>query len=256
MAQWIGVQHNGEYRFGKLVEEMVVLCTGSMFESPEETDETFPLNDAVLDLPCSPTKVVALWNNSRGVAMKQGLEKPDIPLVFIKTSNTYLPSGQVIKKPNNYDGRVIFEAELGIVIGREVYNASQMEAAESIFGYTCINDVTATQIIDEDDNFAQWTRAKNFNTFTPMGPVISSDIKLTDVNIRAELNGRERQNYSLNDLFFWPEQLVHIISSFMTLYPGDIISCGTGLGALPMRAGMQIDVKIDGIGTLSNTFNK
>lgn len=254
MAQWIGVQHNGEYRFGKLVKETVVLCTGSMFDSPEETDETFPFSDAVLDIPCSPTKVVALWNNSRGVAMKHGLEQPDDPLVFIKTSNTYLPSGGVIRKPNNYDGRVIFEAELGIVIGREVYNASHIEAAESIFGYTCINDVTAIQIIGENDNFAQWTRAKNFNTFTPMGPTISSDVELADVNIRAELNGRERQNYTLSDLFFGPEKLVHLISSFMTLYPGDIISCGTGLGSLPMRPGMQIDVTIDGIGTLSNTF--
>ena len=254
MVYWIGIKHNGEYRFGKLSQDMVTLCKGNMFDNPEETGEILPFSNVVVDIPCFPTKMVALWNNSRAVAKKHDLNEPDTPLIFIKTSNTYLPSGGEIKKPRNYDGRVIFEAELGVVIGREIYNATQAEASESIFGYTCVNDVTAPAIIGEIDNFAQWTRAKNFDTFAPIGPVISSDANLTKMNIRAELNGRERQNYPLSDLYFGPVELVHRISSYMTLYPGDIISCGTGLGALPMRLGMQIDIKIDGIGTLSNTF--
>lgn len=254
MLHWVGVQHNGEFRFGKLADGTIALHAGDMFEGAEDTGETVALSDVTLDLPCCPSKIVALWNNSRSAAEKQGLEPPAEPLCFIKASNTYLPSGGVIKKPESYDGRVIYEAELGVVIGREARNLSDAEAAEAIFGYTCVNDVTALQILNEDESFAQWTRAKGFDTFAPIGPVIATEIDLASATIRAELNGRERQNYPVSDLLMGPVELVRRISAFMTLYPGDIISCGTGPGALPMRPGTQIDVIIDGIGTLSNTY--
>lgn len=254
MVHWVGVQHNGEFRFGKLADGTVSLCAGDMFAGAEETGETVALDDVTLDIPCCPSKIVALWNNSRSAAEKQGLSQPAEPLFFIKPSNTFLPSGGTIRQPESYDGRVIYEAELGVVIGREARNLSESEAAEAIFGYTCVNDVTALQILNEDESFAQWTRAKGFDTFAPIGPAIATEIDQSSATIRAELNGRERQSYPVGDLFMGPAELVQRISAAMTLYPGDIISCGTGPGALPMKPGAEIDVIIDGIGTLSNTY--
>lgn len=254
MVQWVRFQHSGESRFGKLDGDSIVVCSGNMFSGPTETGESLALADVTLDIPCCPSKIVALWNNSRLAAEKQGLDTPAEPLFFIKASNTYLPSGGVIRKPASYDGRVIYEAELGVVVGRECANLSAADAVGAIFGYTCVNDVTALQILNEDESFPQWARAKGFDTFGPIGPVIASGVDVSSANIRAELNGRERQNYPVSDLFIGPAELVSRISRCMTLYPGDIISCGTGPGALPMKPGATIEVIIDGIGTLSNTY--
>ena len=149
---------------------------------------------------------------------------------------------------------MIYEAELGVVVGKLAKEVSESEAASHIFGYTCVNDVTALTLLDKDPSFPQWARAKGFDTFGAFGPGIVSGVDVSGSSIRAELNGRERQNYGVSDLMMGPAELVHRISLDMTLYPGDIISCGTGPGALPMKPGAQIDVIIDNIGTLSNTY--
>ena len=179
---------------------------------------------------------------------------PAEPLFFIKASNTCLPSGGVIRKPASYDGRVIYEAELGVVIGKTCSQVSEEEATDHIFGYTCFNDVTALSLLDADPTFPQWVRAKGFDSFGVFGPVIDTQVDPDGLTIRAELNGRERQNYPVNELFYSPRELVSHISKNMTLLPGDIIACGTGPGALPMKSGMTIDVIIDPIGRLSNPF--
>jgi len=188
------------------------------------------------------------------VAEKQGLEQPEDPLFFLKGPNTYLAPGGVIRKPGSYDGRVIYEAELGIVIGRTCKNADEAIAADSIFGYTCVNDVTALQVLDADPTLRQWARAKGYDTFGPFCPVIATEIDPATATVRAELNRRERQNYPVNDLFVQPVELVSRLSYFISLEPGDIVSCGTGPGALPMKPGSTIDVFIDGIGTLTNVY--
>jgi len=254
MTKWARAEIGGEERVGRLDGETLHICEGDLFGEPTETGESAALADIDLLLPCTPSKIVALWNNSKANAGKQGLEKPGHPLHFLKDPNTFLPSGGVIQKPISYDGRVIYEAELGIVIGKRATNVPAGEAAAHIFGYTCVNDVTALQLLDADPSFPQWARAKGFDTFGPFGPVIETDLDLSSASIRAELNGRERQNYEVSDLFYGPEELVSLISHDMTLEAGDIISCGTGSGALPMKPGGQIDVIINGIGTLSNTY--
>jgi 2-keto-4-pentenoate hydratase/2-oxohepta-3-ene-1,7-dioic acid hydratase in catechol pathway len=149
---------------------------------------------------------------------------------------------------------VIYEAELGIVIGRTCKNADEAIAADSIFGYTCVNDVTALQVLDADPTLRQWARAKGYDTFGPFCPVIATEIDPATATVRAELNRRERQNYPVNDLFVQPVELVSRLSYFISLEPGDIVSCGTGPGALPMKPGSTIDVFIDGIGTLTNVY--
>lgn len=254
MTDWVRFERNGETGFGTLVADAVAVFEGDMFGIATPTGETLSLADVTLLTPCVPSKIVALWNNSKSAAEKQGLEQPEDPLFFLKGPNTYLAPGAAIRKPASYDGRVIYEAELGIVIGKACKDADAATAAGSIFGYTCVNDVTALQVLDSDPTFPQWARAKGYDTFGPFGPVISTEIDLASATIRAELNGRERQNYPVSDLFVQPAELVSRLSRFMTLEAGDIVSCGTGPGALPMKPGATIDVIIDGIGTLSNTY--
>lgn len=255
MAHWVRFEHNGTTGIGTLDGEAIALCDGDMFAGAAPTGEMVALADVKLLTPCVPSKLVALWNNSRSAAEKQGLEQPEFPLFFIKPPNTYLAAGDVIRKPAAYDGRVIYEAELGIVIGKACANAELAEAADCIFGYTCVNDVTALQILDADPSFPQWARAKGFDTFGAFGPAIVTETDISGSTIRAELNGRERQNYPVSDLFMQPAEIVAHLSTAMTLEPGDLIACGTGPGALPMRPGATIDVIIDGLGTLANTYD-
>ena len=254
MAQWLRFSHNNSTGFGTLDGDDIAVHSGNMFTAPSPTGEKIKLTNVEMLTPCEPSKMVALWNNSKALAEKQELSKPEHPLFFIKTPNSYLPTGKAIKSPQSYDGRVIYEAELGIVIGKECSNVSLENADEYVFGYTCINDVTALTLLNADPTFPQWTRAKNFDTFGVYGPVIDTDVDPATITIRAELNGRERQNFSTDDMFYTPLEIVSLVSQDMTLMPGDIIACGTGPGALPMKPGSTIDIIIDPIGRLSNPF--
>jgi 2-keto-4-pentenoate hydratase/2-oxohepta-3-ene-1,7-dioic acid hydratase in catechol pathway len=149
---------------------------------------------------------------------------------------------------------VVYEGELGIVIGKRCKGANEEDARQAIFGYTCINDITALDLISKDASFAQWTRAKCFDGFGAFGPVIATGLDWKSLNVRTLLNGRERQNYPCSDMIFSPEQIVHALSQDMTLEPGDVIACGTSLGVLPMKPGSVVEVSIEGIGTLRSTY--
>jgi len=179
---------------------------------------------------------------------------PSEPLYFVKANGSYLGTGGIIRKPASYDGKVIFEGELGIVIGRECRAVSEAECPDHIFGYTCVNDVTAVAILGKDPSFQQWTRAKSFDTFGVFGPVVATGLDPSQLSIRAVLNDQERQNYPTSDLFFQPAQIVSAISQDLTLHPGDVICCGTSVGVGSMKPGSTIEVTIDGIGTLRNRY--
>jgi 2-keto-4-pentenoate hydratase/2-oxohepta-3-ene-1,7-dioic acid hydratase in catechol pathway len=259
VTNFLRFMHDGKQGLGILNDagDSVAILDGDLFAGARPTGRSLPLAGLSLLPPVVPSKIVALWNNSRSGAEKQKLDPPGTPLYFIKTPNSHLAPGAAIRKPASYDGRVIFEAELGVVIGKTCRNVGEAEASDYVFGYTCVNDVTALQIIREDASFAQWSRAKNFDTFTPFGPWITTAIApdtLPGLAIRAELNGRERQSYPVSDLFFSPLQLVSLISRDMTLEPGDVISCGTGPGAVSMKPGDRIEIVIDRIGRLTNDY--
>ena len=254
MTQWIRVKHNDSIKFGTLNNGEISVHAGDMFDGPSPTSETIPLDSVEVLAPCLPTKIMGLWNNFGAAAAKNGLDRPPEPLYFYKPASGILAPGGTIVRPESYDGRVIFEGELGIVIGKRCKDVSMAEVSDHVFGYTCVNDATALDIISEDASFAQWSRAKSFDTFTPFGPVIATDLDLQSLQVTSQLNGKVLQDYPVSDMFFSPLELVHRIARGMTLLPGDIITCGTSLGALPMKPGNTVDIRIDGIGTLSNTL--
>ena len=251
---WIRFEHGGNIGFGTLHDDVIRIHEGKMFEDSRATDATVPLAEVTLLTPCVPTKMIALWNNFHALAAKLNLTAPPEPLYLLKAPNSFLAGGQTIRVPASYTGKVVYEGELGVVIGKRASNVSEADAAKCIFGYTCSNDVTAAELIQKDPTFAQWTRAKGFDTFGVFGPVIATEVKPLELQVKTLLDGKERQNYPVGDMIFKPAQIVSLISRDMTLYPGDVISCGTSVGVGSMKPGSKVEVVIDGIGTLSNEY--
>lgn len=254
MAHWLRFSHQGTSGFGQLAGETIRVFEGDMFGTEVETGETLSLADVRLLTPCQPTKMVALWNNFRTLAEKLGQAIPPEPLYFLKGNNAFHPHGEPIRVPPAYAGKVVYEGELGVVIGKRARAISEAAAAAHIFGFTCINDVTAAELLFVDTSFAQWTRAKSFDTFAVFGPVIATGLDPATLFIKTILNGQERQNYPVSDMIFPPAKLVSLISQDMTLEPGDVIACGTSIGVGSMKAGSEVSIIIDGIGELKNRY--
>jgi 2-keto-4-pentenoate hydratase/2-oxohepta-3-ene-1,7-dioic acid hydratase in catechol pathway len=254
MARWVRFVHGGREAFGTLNGDTITIHEGSMFASPRATGAVVALSQVTLLTPTQPSKMVALWNNFHALAAKLGNPVPAEPLYFLKGNNSFLPHGGVIRAPASHIGKIVYEGELGIVIGSTCRALSATDAASHIFGYTCINDVTAAELIGRDPTFAQWTRAKSFDTFGVFGPAVATGIDPLQLSVKLVLNGQERQNYPLSDMIFTPHRLVSLISQDLTLEPGDVIACGTSVGVGSMKPGSTVSVTIDGIGTLTNTF--
>ena len=257
MAQWIRFEHHGRSGFGTLGEGQIAVHDGDMFAGATPTGEILDLAAVKLLIPCVPGKMICLWNNFAANAAKQGLSRPEEPLWFIKADNAFLADGEPIRRPPSYAGKIVYEGELGIVIGKRCSNASEAEATESIFGYTCVNDITAIELLNKDASFAQWTRAKSFDTFGAFGPAIATGLDPMGLSVRTVLNGQERQNYPVSDMFFPPVTLVSLLSRDVTMMPGDVIACGTSVGVGTMsKAENVVEVSIEGIGTLRNTLSQ
>jgi len=186
--------------------------------------------------------------NYKDHAEETGLPVPDEPLIFLKPPSAVIGSGEAILIPRGI-GRVDYEAELAVVIGRRCKNVSEKEASKYILGYTCFNDVTARHLQKKD---GQWTRSKSFDTFAPIGPWISTDLDPTDLAIRLYLNGELRQNSRTSRMIFNVYHVVSFVSRIMTLEPGDVIATGTPSGIGPIRDGDKVVVEIEGIGKLVN----
>lgn len=257
MTHWIRFERNGRVEFGTLLDGAIAVHEGDMFGGAKPTGETVKLAAVRVLTPCTPSKMICLWNNFHQLAAKNNFLVPDEPLYFLKAPNAYHPHGEPIERPKSYNGRIIYEGELGIVVGKKCSMISEAEAPDYIFGYTCVNDVTAVDLLKKNPTFDQWVRAKSFDTFGVIGPVIATGLDPMKLSVRTILNGKERQNYPVNDMFFPPYKLLSMVSRDMTLMPGDVIACGTSLGAGVMAdANNTIEIVIDGIGTLSNPFNQ
>jgi ketopantoate reductase/2-keto-4-pentenoate hydratase/2-oxohepta-3-ene-1,7-dioic acid hydratase in catechol pathway len=257
MACWIRFERNGKVGFGLLESGTIAVHDGDMFDDPTSTGEQIALSDVRVLTPTAPSKMVCLWNNFHALAARLKVQHPDEPLYFLKSPSAFLAHGEPIRRPPSYAGNIVYEGELGIVIGKSCSNISEDEAAGHIFGYTCINDVTAADLISKNPTFAQWARAKSFDTFGVFGPVVATGLDPMTLSIRTTVNGEEKQNYPVSDMFFPPEKLVSLLSRDMTLLPGDVIACGTSVGVSAMRARKnRIDVAIEGVGTLTNVFEQ
>ncbi len=254
MALWVRFQRDGAEGFGTLEEGRIRVHAGALFHAPAPTGEVLNIDQVDLLPPVRPGVFIGLWNNFHEAAAKQGLAIPETPLFFLKSPRSVAGPGAAIRPPHGYAGRVIYEGELGLVIGRRVSNADEAEAEAAIFGLTCVNDVTALDLLNADASFAQWARAKGCDGFGPIGPAIATGLDWSALRVQVALNSRVRQDYACGDMIIPPARSVSLISREMTLEPGDVIACGTSLGALPMRPGMTVEVTIPGIGTLKNVF--
>jgi 2-keto-4-pentenoate hydratase/2-oxohepta-3-ene-1,7-dioic acid hydratase in catechol pathway len=255
MARWVRyTTSDGKSRFGTLDGERIAEYEGDMYARPQASGRTRALQEVNLASPCEPTKVIALWNNYRALGEKLGKPAPAHPLFLLKPATSVIGTGEAIRRPARYAGKIAFEGELGIVIGAQCTNVSVNDANKFIFGYTCVNDVTAAELIAEDPNFPQWARAKGFDTFSCIGPAIQTDLDWTSARLTTTIDGTERQNYPLSDMIFSPQEQVSRLSGDMTLYPGDVIMVGTSIGLGSMKDGSTAVVAIDGIGELRNTL--
>jgi len=238
----------GKVVFGVLDGEEMRVAEGTPFGDFTLTDEVFPLEEVRLLAPSEPSKIVALGLNYRDHAQEMKQELPKEPLIFLKPSTAVIGPGEAILYPPSV-GRLDYEGELAIIIGKEARDVSVKEAKDYILGYTCFNDVTARDLQRRD---GQWTRAKGFDTFAPMGPWIETEVDPLNLRLETYLNGQLRQSSHTSQLIFSPYQLVSFISQVMTLLAGDVIATGTPSGVGPMEVGDRVRVVIEGIGTLEN----
>ena len=252
--KWVRFQHGDQQGFGTIEGDTIHCHEGNMYEDSEASGKTLSLDEVTLLSPCEPTKIVAMWNNFHQLAEAQNLTPPEFPFYFIKPQSCVSHHGAEIIHPQGYDGRLIYEGELGVVIGKTCKNVRREDAADYVLGYTCINDVTAIHLLFKYEAFPQWTRSKSFDSFGVIGPCITELDDPDSLVVKTFVNGEERQNYPVSDMFFSPLDLVSLISGDMTLQPGDVIACGTSLGVKTMKPETTVDVVIDGVGTLTNYY--
>jgi 2-keto-4-pentenoate hydratase/2-oxohepta-3-ene-1,7-dioic acid hydratase in catechol pathway len=245
---------DGRLGFGTLDGSSIAEYQGDLFDAPRPTGAILARGDFTLQSPCVPSKIVALWNNFHALTDKLGKQPPVRAHYFIKPSTSVIGPHEPIRRPASYQGKIAFEGELGIVIRRRCRDVPVSDAGDYIFGYTCVNDVTAIEVLEENADFAQWCRCKGYDTFGCLGPLIATDFDCARAHVTTTLDGVERQNYPLSDMIVPPEHLVSQISHDMTLLPGDVIACGTSLGVGSIRDGSTVEVKIDGIGSLINAL--
>ena len=254
--KWLRCRDGGGESWAVLDGDEAVIAEGSPFDTWTLTTRRLAIAGLQWLPPVRPTKMLALWNNFGAAAAKNGWSRPAEPLWFLKAPSSLAGPGDTIPVPPGEVGRVAYEGELAVVIGRRARRIATDDAAAHVLGYTCANDVTAIELLGRDPSFPQWCRAKGFDGFGVLGPVIETQFDPAGAQVRTTVDGRERQNYPLSDMFFGPLELVARLSHDVTLEPGDVILCGTSLGVLPMKPGARVEVSIDGIGSLSNVYGE
>jgi len=247
--KWMRCRHRDREVFGVLREGQLIVHEGDLFAQPRATGEQLPVDGVEWLMPCRPGKMLALWNNFRAAAEKNGWAIPAEPLYFVKTPNSHAAHGQAIAALPPEAGRVAYEGELAVVIGRICRDVPPERVADVIYGYTVANDVTARDLQRGD---VQFTRAKGFDTFCPVGPRVAEGLDPSRLAITTRVNGQVRQQSSTADLIFDVPTLVSFISHVMTLEEGDLISTGTPSGVGNLDPGDVVEVEIEGIGILRN----
>ena len=246
---YVRFEIQGKIKHGILSGKFISEINASYLKPYKKTGKKFALSNVKLLAPVEPGKIVALGLNYVDHAKELKMALPLNPLIFMKPSTSVVGPGDEINYPPS-SKRVDYEAEMAIVIGKKCRNVSVKQAKDYILGYTCLNDVTARDLQSAD---GQWTRAKSFDTFCPLGPVIVSGIDADNLKIESFLNGKLKQRSNTDNLIFKVENIVSFVSEVMTLLPGDVIATGTPPGIGPMAKGDKVTVKIEKIGILENT---
>jgi 2-keto-4-pentenoate hydratase/2-oxohepta-3-ene-1,7-dioic acid hydratase in catechol pathway len=247
--------HDGEVKFGVVEGEtasgavLLADIAGHPFGPITFSGERRPLDSVRLLPPVLPSKVVAIGKNYAEHASEMGGDVPEQPLVFLKPSTSVVGSGDVIAYPPS-SSRVDYEGELAVVIGRLCRDVPLSRAGEVVFGYTCANDVTAR---DQQATDGQWSRAKGYDSFCPLGPWIETELSPDDLRVTTTLNGEVKQDGRTAQIVHKIPALITYITACMTLLPGDVILTGTPAGVGPMEIGDEVAVEIEGIGRLVNT---
>jgi 2-keto-4-pentenoate hydratase/2-oxohepta-3-ene-1,7-dioic acid hydratase in catechol pathway len=251
VQRYVRVKDNsGEVYYGRLnLNHSVDLLDGPPWLGGSSLDRALAQESYQLLAPCLPSKIIAVGKNYADHAAEMGSEPPSEPIIFLKPTTTVISQGQSIRYPR-IATRVDYEGELALVIGQSCKDCDIYQARNNIWGYTIANDVTARDLQRSD---GQWTRAKSFDTFCPLGPWIVRELN-QDARIQTFLNDESnpRQSALISQMSFPPEFLVYYISQIMTLFPGDIILTGTPQGVGQMKSGDTVKVEIEGIGSLSN----
>jgi 2-keto-4-pentenoate hydratase/2-oxohepta-3-ene-1,7-dioic acid hydratase in catechol pathway len=240
--------HDGEVSFGAVEGEEIAEIAAHPFGPISFTGTRFAAGDVRLLAPVLPSKVVAIGKNYAEHADEMGGEVPAQPLIFLKPSTAVIGPGQDIGYPPSSQ-RVDYEGELAVVIGRLCRDVPVERAGDVVLGYTCGNDVTAR---DQQKADGQWSRAKGYDTFCPLGPWIETDIDVGDLRVTTTLNGETRQDGRTSQIVHKIPSLIAYVTACMTLLPGDVILTGTPAGVGPMQIGDDVVVEVEGIGRLSN----
>jgi 2-keto-4-pentenoate hydratase/2-oxohepta-3-ene-1,7-dioic acid hydratase in catechol pathway len=240
----------GAPAYGVLDDVDLKVIEGDVFGAWRETGRRVKLSEGKLLAPVCPSKVVALGLNYRDHAREMKMPIPAEPILFLKPASSVIGPGAPILYPaGGITARVDYEAELAIVIGKLARHVPASEAAKYILGYTCLNDVTARDLQAKD---GQWTRAKSFDTFCPIGPGIETELDPSGLKVEAILNGKTMQSSTTRELIFDVPNIVAQVSRVMTLLPGDVIATGTPPGVGPMQPADTITIVVEGIGRLTN----
>ncbi|MCK5126739.1 MAG: fumarylacetoacetate hydrolase family protein [candidate division Zixibacteria bacterium] len=251
MKKYIRCEYNGKIEYGYIEDDKVSFCAEPYWINETPNGKEASLDDVKLLCPVQPSKIICVGlNYRRHVKQSQSAtEPPKNPMLFMKPPSALIGQNEVIEYPDNCD-RVDYEAELAVIIGTKGRRIPEGKVTDHIFGYTCLNDVTARHIQKAD---GQWTRGKGFDTFCPVGPYVVTGIDASDISVEAYLNGEQKQCGKTSDMIFKIPELISFISGVMTLEPGDVISTGTPQGIDPMQIGDTIEVRIENIGSLINT---
>ncbi len=239
----------GRASYGLIEGDDVYGLDGDPFAALKRGERLAPLSELRLLAPCAPTKIVGVGRNYAEHAAEMGGDLPSEPLIFFKPPSALIGPGEVIEYPA-LSKHVDYEAELAAVIGRRARNVSVKEAVDYVLGYTCANDVTARDLQRQD---SQWTRAKGFDTFCPLGPWIVTGLNPNDLAVESRVNGQVRQRSRTSHMHFSVAELIAFITRVMTLEPGDVIVTGTPAGVGPLQPGDRVEIEVQGIGVLENS---
>ena len=245
----IRCMYKGVPRWGVLKDSLVRFLSAAPYKAIALTSRWAPYEQVRLLVPAEPTKVILVGLNYRDHAKELGFTVPKEPIIFLKPPTSCIAHRQAVKYPRGVT-RLDYEAELAVVIKKQGKNIRESKIRDYILGYTCLNDVTARDLQARD---GQWTRAKSFDTFCPVGPCVETRLA-GDTGIRLYLNGALKQRSSTKNFIFSLPELISFISGIMTLMPGDVISTGTPPGVGSMKRGDTVSVDIENVGVLSNTI--